>query len=310
MIRAVRTLLTRRFVYYRLSCNNDARLTSTGVPHDMVTISAFADEISQDLDEQLAVMESENVRHIELRSVWDTGSLRLSDDQREKIKATMDERGFKVSSIATGLGKYDINDDFGRELDDCQRAVDTAKFFGCDNIRLFSYWDKKGGDVLNRKDEVLSRMARLTEVAAKGGVILGHENEKGIYGEKPEECREILDFVDSPYLKAIFDPANFIQAGVKPFEEAWSLLKDDVVYFHVKDAMLETGKVTPAGDGDGRLPEIFRDKIVDGGWEGVLSLEPHLSVPSVEGEPKGAASFRAAVGGLRNVLDNLNIEYC
>ncbi len=276
----------------------------------MVILSAFADEIARDFSEQLDVMEQEGVRHIELRSAWKTGVLQLTDDQLGAIREEINRRGFKISSIGSGLGKYDINAPFESELEDVEKAIKRAKYFGADRIRVFSYWDRsEGGDILAHRERVMTRMKALAAAAEVGGVTLGHENEKHIYGEKPSECREILDTVASTHLKAIFDPANFIQAGVKPYEEAWPLLKDDVVYFHIKDALMETGKVTPAGEGDGGIPQILKEKLVDEGWEGVLSLEPHLNIPGPDGEKSGPLSFKAAADGLKKVLDDLGVEY-
>ena len=276
----------------------------------MVILSAFADEISPDLNEQLDVMEAEGIRHIELRSAWKTGVLRLSEEQLATIKKETDRRGFKIASIGSGLGKYDINAPFESELNDIEIAINTAKFFGADKIRVFSYWDKsEGGDVLAHRDTVMTRMKALAAAAQVGGVTLGHENEGHIYGEQPAQCRDILDTVNSPHLKAIFDPANFIQAGVMPYEEAWPMLKDDIVYFHIKDALRETRKVTPAGEGDGGLPQILKEKLVDEGWEGMLSLEPHLNIPGPDGEKSGPLSFKAAVDGLTKVLDDLGVKY-
>ena len=276
----------------------------------MVILSAFADEIGPDFSEQLDVMEEEGVRHIELRSAWKTGVLQLSDEQLDTIKKEIDKRGFKIASIGSGLGKYDIYGPFEYELKSVEKAITLAKYFGADRIRVFSYWDRTGGgDILAHRDRVMTRMKALAAAAQVGGVTLGHENEKHIYGEKPAECREILDTVGSPHLKAIFDPANFIQAGVRPYEDAWPMLKDDVVYFHIKDALMETGKVTPAGEGDGGIPQILKEKLVDEGWEGVLSLEPHLNVPGPDGEKSGPLSFKAAADGLKKVLDDLGVKY-
>ena len=47
----------------------------------MIRLSAFADEISPDLEEQIAVLSSEKVRFLDLRGVWNTNVLDLSDQQ-------------------------------------------------------------------------------------------------------------------------------------------------------------------------------------------------------------------------------------
>ncbi len=45
----------------------------------MIRLSAFADETSADLNEQIAAIRSENIHFIDLRSVWDTNVLDLTD---------------------------------------------------------------------------------------------------------------------------------------------------------------------------------------------------------------------------------------
>ena len=76
------------------------------------------------------------------------------------------------------------------------------------------------------------------------------------------------------HFKAIFDFANFVQAGQDTLE-AYELLKDYIEYIHVKDARMTDGKVMPAGYGDGHVKEILY-KLFENGFDGFLSLEPHL----------------------------------
>ena len=83
----------------------------------------------------------------------------------------------------------------------------------------------------------------------------------------PVRCEQIHRAV--PELRAVFDPANFIQCGQETLA-AWALLEPYVEYFHVKDAMPD-GTVVPAGRGAGHLAELLRD------YRGeTLTLEPHL----------------------------------
>ena len=60
---------------------------------------------------------------------------------------------------------------------------------------------------------MISKIKQFAEIAGKYNVILLHENEKDIYGDISRRCHEILKAVDSPYFKAIFDFANFVQCG-------------------------------------------------------------------------------------------------
>ena len=70
----------------------------------MVTLSAFADEISADLGEQLAVLKQHNIKYMELRSVWNKNVKDFTDSEVETINGA-EEAGIGVSAIGSPLGK-------------------------------------------------------------------------------------------------------------------------------------------------------------------------------------------------------------
>ena len=113
----------------------------------------------------------------------------------------------------------------------------------------------------------------MVEEAAAWDSVLLHENEKGIYGDNASRCQDLLEQLAGPHFQAVFDFANFIQVGQETLP-AYGLLKPYVAYVHVKDALLSTGAVVPAGQGDGHVRDILAD-LLGGGWKGFLSLEPH-----------------------------------
>ena len=164
---------------------------------------------------------------------------------------------------------------FEKHFEEFQRAVEIAQIMGSNYIRMFSFYvPQDGGQTREIKEQVWDRLGKFAEYAKKEKVCLLHENEKGIYGEKAKECREIMDAFGGEYFKAIFDFANFVQAKQDTLE-AYALLKDFISYVHVKDAIWETGKVVPAGFGDGNVKEILT-RMFEGNFQGFLSLEPHL----------------------------------
>ena len=144
----------------------------------------------------------------------------------------------------------------------------------CKYIRMFSFW------MLNKnpdewKDEVLKKLRGFADIAAKYGVILIHENEKDIYGDIGSRCKTILDELASPNFKAAFDFANFVQCGENT-AECWELLKEHVAYIHLKDAVAGKNENVVCATGDGKIPEILKKAIREDGYEGFLTLEPHL----------------------------------
>ncbi len=255
-------------------------------------LSAFGDEIAPDIETQLQVLERFGIKNIELRNI---NSVNISSWEPKKFREIADfikDRGFGVSSLGSPIGKIKITDDFAPHLDKFKNTVELATIAQTKYIRMFSFYVEK--DRFSEcRDEVLKRWNMFVEAAKGSGVTLLHENEHGIYGQSPENCAEIIKMLNTDNVKAVFDPANFAIDGydtVKAFE----LLKDDSVYFHIKDAVASCRRVVPAGEGEGNVKYII-EQLMLRGYKGFLSLEPHLATGdiAVGGEERFATAYRA-----------------
>lgn len=271
----------------------------------MVKLSGFADEISPELDVQLDTLDALGIKFLELRGVWGKNVLALSDEELETIKAALRRRGIGVSAIGSPVGKAPIDNDWEEYKQVVQRAIDVAVRMECPYIRIFSFYCR---DRAADRDEVMRRMQAMVDMAEAHGVVMLHENEKGIYGETAVQCADLHRTITGKAFRATFDPANYVQAGVKPFDEAWPLLKPYVEYFHIKDAVMADGHVVPAGEGDGQLRELMAAAKAMG-YRGFLSLEPHLQIAGHSSGFTGPELFATAVNALRKILDELNITY-
>jgi len=263
------------------------------------TLSAFADEVADDLAEQMNVLEGEGVKYIELRGVWKKNVLDLTDEEVERVRKETRARGFKISAVGSPIGKIKIDEPFEPHLERFRRAIRIAKALGTGYIRIFSYFLPKGRDPGEFREEVLRRMRAKVELAEKEGVTLLHENERDIYGETGERCLDIHRSVPSKRLRMTFDPANFVQAGEDALA-CWGKLKDFVVYFHMKDARRDK-TVTPVGQGDGQVEAILREAVARG-FDGFLSLEPHLMHAGQFSGQTGPQLFKVASDALKALV--------
>jgi len=274
------------------------------------TLSAFADEISPDPQEQLDVLERCGVKHIELRSIHKTNVLDLSDTQVNDFKKRLDDRGFKLSAIGSPIGKIKISDPFEPHLRRLERAIHLCKVFGTPNIRVFSYYPPgeagKPVDWKQHRAEVIDRMMKKAELAGKAGVRLLHENEHRIYGEDPELVLDLLRSVNQPALRAVYDPANYVHGGFDPWK-GWELTKAWTVHFHIKDWVHGETKARLAGDGQGRIPEVMADAAA-AGYQGFATLEPHLLGGGPTGGVTGPELFPKAVAAYRAILEKLGVQ--
>lgn len=240
-------------------------------------ISGFSDEISSNFDEQLQVVRKLGMRYISLRGIDGRNINEYSTKEVEQqILPKLESYGIKVSSIGSPIGKIFINDEEGflKQLGDLERLCQICRVLECRYIRMFSFYIKKEEDYDKYKDLVVKKIKEFTQIAEKYDVILVHENEKDIFGDIGRRCKVLLDEVKSERFKAIFDFANFVQCR-EDVMACYNMLKEDVVYFHIKDAHTNDNQNVVCGTGEGRIEEILEIAIKEG-YEGFLTLEPHL----------------------------------
>jgi sugar phosphate isomerase/epimerase len=278
-------------------------------PESTFVLSGFADEIADDLETQLDVFEDLGLQYVDLRSVDGTNVLDLDDDQLSRVREELDERGMGVAAIGSPIGKVDITADFEAHRERFEHALEVADYFDTEYIRLFSYWMPEDEDPDDYRQEVMERMQTKVDLAEEAGITLLHENEKDIYGDTPERCRDMLTTIDSPHFRAIFDPANFLEIGVEPYPDALLQLIEYVEYLHIKDAEFgERGAIHPAGEGDGQIPETleaFRGR----GFSGFAALEPHLAHAGEKGGYSGPEAFGVAADALKEILEEMDADY-
>jgi sugar phosphate isomerase/epimerase len=274
----------------------------------MWTLSGFADEIDNDFTTQCQVVSDLGLKYLEIRSAWGVNILDLDAGQLATVQQTLAEYGLQVSSIGSPIGKIKITDDFEPHLERMRQAADVARLLNAPYLRLFSFFIPEDENPDDHRDEVLARMRAIADVAEQAGVIAVHENEKEIYGDIPRRCLDIVTSVDSPNLKLAWDPANFVQCGVRPFTEGYADLRPHTVYIQVKDALLADSSVVVAGAGDGEVPETIRALRADG-FDGFFSLEPHLGTQNALGGFSGADLWTQAHAAFTGILRAEGIAY-
>ena len=272
------------------------------------TLSGFGDEIDPDPETQIAVLQALGARHVEVRSAWGVNVVDLDDAQLSALVERLSGADMAVSAVASPIGKVDVDEDPESEVVRLERVIRVARALQTQYIRIFSFFIEGRSPEIAR-DAVLTRMARLAETAARQGVILLHENEKGIYGDTPERVLDLVETVASPALRLAWDSANFVQVGVAhPHDDGYAKLRPYLDYLQVKDARFADSVVVPAGEGDGEFRESMRAFAADG-FEGFASLEPHLQLGHALGGFSGPENWRRAHAAFVRVLREEGIAY-
>lgn len=262
------------------------------------TLSAFGDEISPHLNEQIQVLLANDIHFLEFRGM--EGKV-IIDYPLQEVRVACQKlinAGIGVSAVGSPIGKIPITEEFTPHLDRFKKTIDVAHALNTTFIRMFSFYLPEVENTARYRDEVLARWRQFIAAARGSGLVLLHENEKAIYGETADRCLDLLDSLNCSYVKATFDPANFIQCGEETYPKAYEMLRKHIAYLHIKDARKKDGSVVPAGQGDGKLPEILK-ALERSGFDGFLSIEPHLNASMPGGGPE---LFAVAANALKKLL--------
>ncbi len=273
----------------------------------MITLSAFADEISPDPVVQLEVLAENGIRNVEFRSIDGTNVLDLGDRRHAEFRDLLRDRGFGLSAIGSPIGKIMITDAFEPHLQRFDRAIGLAEYYSCPRIRIFSFYIPAGDDPSVHRPAVIDRLRTLAKTAEMRGISLYLENEKGIYGDVPDRVLDAVLGAESPAISVAFDPANFLEVG-SSIDQAWDSLKPITGHFHVKDYDVSTHKNVPAGEGQGQIPRLIADAVASG-YKGFCTLEPHLVVAEKSYGFTGPERFGDAARALKSQLDSLGLLY-
>jgi len=278
-------------------------------------LGIITDEVSEDLAEALEFISGYALGYCELREVWRKNIMNLSSQELERAKQLIEKQRFRVSAIASPIFKYNLpempakpsekRDTFLASFTDqdtedlLNRAFKLARLLGTNKVRIFSYW---------RVDEpekaypyVRDRLAKAAGMAAKNKIFLVLENEPACNIGSGKELGRIVRDVNSPYLRAMWDPGNAVVLGEVPYPDGYQQVRGLFPHMHVKDAKKDpkTGEVrwAPVGNGEIDFPGQFKALLADG-YKGTVSLETHYRRP----DGNARESTRESLEGLLKVL--------
>ncbi|MDX9971834.1 MAG: sugar phosphate isomerase/epimerase [FCB group bacterium] len=255
--------------------------------------SGISDEAGQSIDTQIRAHLELGWEYLELRMVDGTNLTMLPDADFDAVYGKVTDAGLKVSCFSSAIANWarPITCDENVDVEDLARAIPRMHRFGTKYIRVMSYPNDKDNPLPDEawRDEAIRRMKVLAKMAEDGGVILCHENCSGWGGQSAANSNHLLEAIDSPALRVVFDTGNPVTYG----QDAWeyyTAVYPHIEYVHIKDARKVNGEdhYTFCGEGDGRVVDILRD-LLGKGYAGGLSIEPHLSAIIHTGQKAASA---------------------
>ena len=261
-------------------------------------LAAITDEFSTtDLERALAGMADVGMTGAELRVIGGRNTIELADDELDAARKTIEARGMEIVSLASPLLKCVLpgsppldtrvqHDVFGSpyNFEDqprlTKRAFEVAERLGARIVRVFSYW--RTVEPERCYDAAREALHDLAERAASRGMVIGVENEHACNAGTGAEAARLLEGIEHPALKVVWDPANASILGEVPFPDGYRQLPPaSIVHVHAKDCAVRDHKPVwgPVGEMDvdwkGQIAALRSD-----GYDGWISLETHWTGPA------------------------------
>ena len=258
---------------------------------------------TDDLKSILNISKNFEIKHIELWAHNCDNNGETIQEYAYKGKDTtsakrmLKEYGINVCCVAFGSG---FDADFAKKKDlfsqELVRTVEVAADMECgivnhycdhvlrDSVIDFSLLEGYWGEAIKRAEEL--------------GVVLALENEGLDITRTPENMLALIKHFDSDNFKTNFDATNYYQSSNEPFPYAYEVLKDHIVYVHIKNGCIYNpmycldkdwigGRMCGANEGEDIYYLEAEDGVVnnDGlikrlasdGYDGYVTLEPHTS---------------------------------
>ena len=242
--------------------------------------TGISDEAGKAIETQIKAHQQLGWNHLELRAIGDGNLASLSEAEYRNVYEKLQGAKMTVSCFSSGIANWakKITTDFQLDVTELTNSIPRMHELNTKFVRIMSYpndgWAEK-----KWFDEVIRRLKELSKIAADNGLILVHENCSGYGGISADHTLRLLEAVDSPALKLVYDTGN-APAESQDSWDYYQKVKEHIVYIHIKDATMKTAtgdtEFTFPGEGDGYVRKIVADAL-NSGYDGGFSIEPHLA---------------------------------
>lgn len=254
-------------------------------------LTGFADEASADIDIQIKATLELGWTNIESRKAGSGNIHDISDEEFDLVCDKLNKARVNINCFGSAIANWGkkIDQPMDSSLEEAKRAIPRMQRLGSKLIRIMSFAvlpDREPDDQM--EDERFRRLNVLVPMFLDAGIQPVHENCMNYGGMGYTYTLKLLENV--PGLKLVFDTGNPVftddRTKPKPYpkQSAWEFytnVKNHIAYVHIKDGIWDAEKnetrFTYAGEGDGDVKRIVKD-LLDNGYDGGISMEPHLAV--------------------------------
>ncbi|MEW5815025.1 MAG: sugar phosphate isomerase/epimerase family protein, partial [Spirochaetota bacterium] len=212
------------------------------------------------------------------------------------------------AGVRTACVSSPSNLNYTDDIKGCQEliinSIRAAEELGANVINTY-FGPSRKRDCATAIEEFARNIRPCLDEAERRKITICLENEfiwvaepEDAYGKEPtttaEGALEVVNRIGSQYFRLNFDGCNFYVAGEEPYPYAYTLLKEYIEYIHLKDATKYFREVhgekenhriqptisvdyVPVPLGQGAINYgTFVEKVASDGYDGFLTLEPHV----------------------------------
>ena len=262
--------------------------------------TGFADEAAVGIAGQIKATKELGWKWIESRNIDGKNIHDLSEEEFDKVAAALEESGVGVNCFGSAVANWGWSplkeEDFQATIEQLKRALVRMKRLNCRMIRGMSFkaqWDRPAWDP-EVEENVFRKVAYLVKMCEDADLLYLHENCNNYGGMSWKHTLKLLDKIQSPNFKLVFDTGNPVLNfdrsegdALERIQSSWefySHVKEFICYVHIKDAIF-LGETNPsgfnkveftfAGEGQGDVLRIVTD-LLRNGYDGGFSMEPHM----------------------------------
>jgi len=273
--------------------------------------SIITDQICMDLNEALTLAKSLGYSFIELHGVWGKTIEECDEAEVEQIKVLLKHHHLKVSNLATTVFfMCKLKEDYvlksfkqsfvvtsAASISDhllaLEKACRIAEKLDCPNIRIFPFRYPENHTLVGTEEDlelIAQVFSKAVKIAEHYKVTLIVENCPYSHCPKPLMTLKLIQKVNHPQLKLLYDPGNSYRADIQrvPNEylktsvsEELEIIHDQINHMHLKNYKFDPTCEKPfihtsLNKGDLDYRKIIK-QLNKYEYKQALSLEPEVS---------------------------------
>ncbi len=237
-------------------------------------LGVITDEVSQDFELALDFAKSYGLDCVELRSAYEKGPFDYTEEDILAIKAISDRYGIPVTAISSPMFKCEYSEEnIKLHTEKFKTLLGFAKILGAKKIRCFDFLKNESVS----REMIRDAYTEAYAAAEADGVTILIESEPTTNSCCCADIAELVQVVNRPYFKALYDPGNNIYATDEiPYPDGYLAIADQLGHVHIKDAKRVGGETvaTAVGEGEVDYPALFAE-LKRIGYDGDIMLETH-----------------------------------